>query len=45
MSAPRIAITRAQPEADRTAEKLRALGADPVVAPLLETKDRAFDAE
>ncbi|MFZ2028811.1 MAG: uroporphyrinogen-III synthase [Vitreimonas sp.] len=45
MSAPRIAITRALPEADRTAEKLRALGADPVVAPLLETKDRAFDSD
>jgi len=45
MSALRIAITRAQPEADRTAEKLRTLGADPVVAPLLETKDRAFDAD
>lgn len=45
MSAPRIAITRAQPEADRTAEKLRALGADAVVAPLLEVKDRAFDAD
>lgn len=45
MSAQRIAITRALPEAERTAEKLRTLGADPIVAPLLEVKDRAFDAD
>src|SRR5580765_8394759 len=45
MTGKRVAITRAQPEAERTAEKLRALGADPVIAPLLEVKDRAFDAD
>jgi uroporphyrinogen-III synthase len=45
MSAQRVAITRALPEAERTAEKLRALGAEAVVAPLLEVKDRAFDAD
>ena len=45
MTGKRVAITRAQPEAERSAEKLRALGADPVVAPLLEVKDRAFDAD
>ena len=32
----RIWITRAEPGASRTAEKLRALGHEPVVAPLLE---------
>jgi uroporphyrinogen-III synthase len=45
MSGPRIAITRAQPEAQRTAEKLAALGAEPIIAPLLEVKDRTFDAD
>lgn len=45
MSAPRVAITRALPEAERSAEKARALGAEAVIAPLLETKDRAFDAD
>jgi uroporphyrinogen-III synthase len=45
MSAKRVAITRALPEAERSAEKARALGAEAVVAPLLETKDRAFDAD
>src|SRR4051794_13058031 len=44
MSAKRVAITRALPEAERSAEKLRTLGAEPVVAPLLEVKDRTFDA-
>ena len=45
MSAPRVAITRAQPEAQRTAEKLLALGAEPIIAPLLEVRDRTFDAD
>jgi uroporphyrinogen-III synthase len=45
MSGARVAITRALPEAERTAEKLRTLGGEPVIAPLLEVKDRAFDAE
>ncbi|MBI3439895.1 MAG: uroporphyrinogen-III synthase [Proteobacteria bacterium] len=40
----RVAITRALPEAERSADRLRALGAEPVVAPLLEVKDRTFDA-
>ena len=39
---PRVAITRALPEAERTAEKLRARGAEPIVAPLLEVAPRAF---
>ena len=43
MSGKRVAITRALPEAERSAEKLRALGAEPVIAPLLEVKDRTFD--
>jgi uroporphyrinogen-III synthase len=34
----RIWITRAEPGASRTAEKLRALGHEPVVAPLLEVR-------
>lgn len=36
MSGPRVWITRAQPGADRTADRLAALGFAPVVAPLLE---------
>src|SRR5690349_12810995 len=31
----RVAITRAQPGADETASRLRALGAEPILAPLL----------
>ena len=34
----RIWITRAEPGASRTAEKLRALGHEPVVAPLLQAR-------
>ncbi|HEY5412212.1 MAG TPA: uroporphyrinogen-III synthase [Caulobacteraceae bacterium] len=34
----RIWITRAQPEAEATAQRLRALGHEPVVAPLLEVQ-------
>lgn len=34
--APRVWVTRAQPGADRTAERLNALGFAPVVQPLLE---------
>ncbi|HYD89767.1 MAG TPA: uroporphyrinogen-III synthase [Vitreimonas sp.] len=40
----RVAITRALPEATRTAERLRALGAEPVLAPLLTIAPCAFDA-
>jgi uroporphyrinogen-III synthase len=40
----RVAITRALPDAERTAEKLRTRGAEPIVAPLLEVVPRAFDA-
>ncbi len=39
----RVAITRALPEANATAGRLRALGAEPVVAPLLKIEQRAFD--
>lgn len=40
----RAAITRAQPDAERTADRVRALGADAVLAPLLSIEPRAFDA-
>lgn len=40
-----VAITRAQPEADATAARLRALGAEPIVAPLLEIQPRDFDQD
>ena len=43
MTGPRVAITRALPEAERTAERLRARGAEAIVAPLLEIAPRAFD--
>lgn len=41
----RVAITRAAPEADHTAERVRALGAEPVLAPLLEIAPRDFDID
>jgi uroporphyrinogen-III synthase len=41
----RIAITRALPEAEATAERLRAMGAFPVVAPLLTIEPHSFDAK
>lgn len=34
----RLLVTRPEPEATRTAERLRALGHEPVMAPLLETQ-------
>jgi uroporphyrinogen-III synthase len=42
-----IWVTRAEPGASRTAERLRALGHEPVVAPVLETRalDVAIDLE
>jgi uroporphyrinogen-III synthase len=40
----RVAITRALPEALRSAERVRNHGAEPIVAPLLEIAPRAFDA-
>ncbi len=43
MSGQRVAITRALPDAERTANRLRARGAEPIVAPLLEVRARAFD--
>src|SRR5262249_40353142 len=43
MSAPRVAITRALPDAERTAERLRQRGAEPIIAPLLEVAPRTFD--
>src|SRR5262245_272902 len=39
----RVAITRAQPGADETAARLRALGAEPVIAPLPTIAPCAFD--
>ena len=39
----RVAVTRAQPEADATAARLRAMGAEPVLAPLLRIEHRPFD--
>lgn len=44
MSGPRVAITRAAPENERTAARVRALGAEPVLAPLLEIHTLDFDA-
>ena len=43
----RIWITRAQPEAEATAERLRALGHEPVAAPLVEVQpaDEALDLD
>lgn len=43
MSGQRIAVTRAAPENARTAARLRALGAEPVLAPLLSIEPREFD--
>lgn len=40
----RAAITRAAPENERTAARVRALGAEPVLAPLLTIERRDFDA-
>jgi len=40
----RVAITRAPPEAAQTAERVRARGATPVIAPLITIEPRAFDA-
>jgi uroporphyrinogen-III synthase len=42
---PRIAITRTLPEAEATAEHLRALGAVPIVAPLLTIAPRSFEID
>ncbi|MEQ1707860.1 MAG: uroporphyrinogen-III synthase [Terricaulis sp.] len=39
----RVAVTRAQPEADATAARLRAMVAEPVLAPLLHIAPRTFD--
>lgn len=39
----RVAVTRALPEANATAERLRALGAEPIVAPLLTIVPCAYD--
>ena len=40
---PRIAITRALPEAERTGERVRALGGEPVLAPLLTIVPCAYN--
>src|SRR5687767_554229 len=39
----RVAITRALPEAERTGERVRALGGEPVLAPLLTIVPCAYD--
>jgi uroporphyrinogen-III synthase len=39
----RVAITRAQPEAEKTAARVRERGAEPVFAPLLTIEPRPFD--
>jgi uroporphyrinogen-III synthase len=39
----RVAVTRALPEAEATAARVRALGGEPVLAPLLTIAPRAFD--
>ncbi|MDX2274104.1 MAG: uroporphyrinogen-III synthase [Hyphomonadaceae bacterium] len=39
----RIAITRAQPEAEKTAARVKQSGAEPVLAPLLSIEPRQFD--
>ena len=39
----RVAITRAQPEADRTAERVRALGHEAIVAPLITIVPCGYD--
>lgn len=44
MSSQRVAVTRAAPENERTAARLRAMGAEPVLAPLLTIERRDFDA-
>jgi uroporphyrinogen-III synthase len=40
----RVAVTRALPEAEATASRLREIGAEAVLAPLLSIEPRAFDA-
>jgi uroporphyrinogen-III synthase len=39
----RVAITRAQPEAEKTAARVRERGGEPVLAPLLTIEPRPFD--
>lgn len=41
----RVAITRALPDAERTAERLSALGAEPILAPLLNIIPCAYDTD
>src|SRR5690554_2528591 len=38
MDPARILVTRPQPDADRTADHLRAIEIDPVIAPMLELR-------
>lgn len=42
---PRIAITRALPEAEASAKRIRALGAEAIVAPLLTISPRPFSTD
>lgn len=41
----RVAVTRSSPHAEATAERVRALGAEPVLAPLLMIAPQAFDSD
>lgn len=41
----RVAITRAEPEAARTAARVRAMGAEAIVAPLIHIATRTFDRD
>ena len=41
----RVAVTRTLPEADETAARLRAVGFDAVVTPLMQVVPRPFDAD
>lgn len=41
----RIAITRALPDAERTAQAIRTRGGEPLIAPLLSIETRAFDTD
>lgn len=41
----RVAITRALPDAEDTAARIRARGGEPIITPLLAIEPRAFDAD
>lgn len=43
MTSPKVLVTRPQPDAEDTAARLRALGLEPIVAPLLEMQLRTVE--